>query len=430
METVADIYTYLHLILFFTGVANFNGQHGCLKCTTVGEYSYRSNTNIFPRLDCPKRTDAEFRQKKYGGHHKCDSPLLRLDIDMIEQFPIGDSLHLLHLGVMKRMLFGWRDGTFRNSGTKWPARTSVEISAFLTQCKVPREINRPPRGLEELSHWKGTEYRTFLMYVGIVALKDHVSFEVYQHFLLLFCAITICESNHFSHMLPLAKMMLNDYLEQFRDIYGEHYITSNFHNLTHLVDDVMKFGVLQSFSSYPFESMLGHLKRMIRNGRLPLSQLARRIKEMSQLNICTGDTESSKEAILTLPNNGKNVPAAFRNPKSEFFSRIDFGDFSLSTDMPNKWFLTEKGEIVGLECILSQQKNVSLFGRVITNHKDFFDCPVKSRHLNIYASEYFDDKSNENLLSSVANVKCKLVRIIYNDNTDVYVPLLHTIRTK
>lgn len=160
-------------------MANFNGQHGCLKCTTVGEFSYISNTNIFPRTDCPKRTDADFRTKCYGNHHKLDSPLLRLDIDIIEQFPIGDSLHLLHLGVMKRLLFGWRDGSFRNSGTKWPSRTITEISDILTKCKMPKEMHRSVRGIECLPHWKGTEYRTFLHYVGIVALKKHTSYEVY-----------------------------------------------------------------------------------------------------------------------------------------------------------------------------------------------------------------------------------------------------------
>lgn len=109
---------YTNWCLYFAGVANFNGHHGCLKCTTIGEYSYASNTNIFPRTDCERRTDEKFQAKLYGRHHKMDSPILKLDIDIIEQFPVGDSLHLLHLGMMKRLLFGWRDGTFRNSDTK------------------------------------------------------------------------------------------------------------------------------------------------------------------------------------------------------------------------------------------------------------------------------------------------------------------------
>lgn len=124
-----------------------------MKCETIGEYSYVTNTNVFPKVESPKKTDEGFRAKK------CESPLLQLKRDMVEHIPIAKLPNLLHLGVMKRMLFGWRDGTFRNSETKWSFRTISMLSDFLKQCKMPREIHRAVRGLECLPHWKGTEYR-------------------------------------------------------------------------------------------------------------------------------------------------------------------------------------------------------------------------------------------------------------------------------
>lgn len=122
---------------------------------------------------------------------------MRLPIDMINAFPVGDSLHLLHLGVMKRLLFGWRDGTFRKpkignaydrmnedrryalSEARFSAATTNEISNFLIDLKLPREFHRATRGLDMLTHWKGLEYRTFLHYVGIVALRDHLIHDAY-----------------------------------------------------------------------------------------------------------------------------------------------------------------------------------------------------------------------------------------------------------
>ncbi|XP_044744771.1 uncharacterized protein LOC123306715 [Coccinella septempunctata] len=59
---------------FIKGVTNFNGKHGCLKCTTVGEHSYVSHTVFFKRSDCEKKTNEGFRSKKYGSHHKADTP--------------------------------------------------------------------------------------------------------------------------------------------------------------------------------------------------------------------------------------------------------------------------------------------------------------------------------------------------------------------
>lgn len=186
----------------------------------------------------------------YRSHHIIDSPLLKLQINMIEQYPVGDSLHLLHLGIMKRLLFGWRDGTFRNSDTKWREKTTSDISEYLNQCKMPAELHGTVRPLDCLAHWKGTEYRTFLLYIKIVALKDHLTRETYDHFLLLFVAVTICSSKQHFENLDIARQLLNDYIQVFKEIYGEQYITSNVHNLTHLVDDVERFGELESFSAY------------------------------------------------------------------------------------------------------------------------------------------------------------------------------------
>ena len=38
----------------------------------------------FPRIDCPLRTDEGFRKKSDDEHHKEDSPLLQLLIDIVE----------------------------------------------------------------------------------------------------------------------------------------------------------------------------------------------------------------------------------------------------------------------------------------------------------------------------------------------------------
>lgn len=62
---------------------------------------------VFSSKVSSPRTDEDFRGLKYGVHHKIDSPLLKLPIDMVEQFPVSDSLHLIHLGIMKRLLTGW-----------------------------------------------------------------------------------------------------------------------------------------------------------------------------------------------------------------------------------------------------------------------------------------------------------------------------------
>lgn len=338
---------------------------------------------------------------------------------------------------MKRLLFGWRDGTFRNSDTKWPARTTLQISEFLLTCKMPSEIHRAVRGLDCLAHWKGTEYRTFLHYVGIIALKEHLPVDVYEHFLVLFCAVTICSSKQYFCLLPAAEIMFNHYIEGFREIYGEQYMTSNIHNLTHLIDDVRRFGELDSFSAYPFESLLCRIKKLLRNGKRPLVQAAKRIAEQSKFESANiSPSNEPSEVVFTKQNEGKNVPAKFKLEEKckkstiIFYSKIKFEGFLLSTtDTANKWFLSRNNEIVGIKNILLLENTVvRIFGSILQGKYDFFKTPFPSSELDIFAVDCLDEKNSIDQLFNVLDIKCKLVRVECG-GTAVFIPLLHTNTT-
>lgn len=423
-------------------MANYNGQHGCLKCTTIGEYSYVSHTNIFPRTECESRTDEDFRMKLYEFHHKEDSPLLKLKIDMIKQFPVSDPLHLLHLGVVKRLLYGWREGTFRNSNTKWPAATAEKVSEYLVQCRMPAEFHRVVRGLDCLKHWKGTEYRTFLHYVGIVVLRDHLTQDLYEHFLLLFCAVTICGSKRYFEKLPVARAMLHQYIEIFAENYGEHHMTSNVHNLSHIVEEVERFGELDTISAYPFENILGKIKRMMRNGNRPLAQIAKRMTEENNCAVANigdvnkdddDDTKVHSTATLSKRNNGENVPDSLKSSIERlsdvvsFYSKIQLKNFQLrTTDSVNCWVLTKQKGIACVTNIIQDRNHIQLCCIESQEKMNFFKIPIESRHFDIYCTR--DDAHsnlNEAKLIDLGYVECKLVRLAYHDMF-VFIPLLQS----
>lgn len=81
------------------GTVGSNAYHGCLKCTVVGEYDDKGHHMSFPRIDGPVRTDASFRNRDDPDHHKKSSILENLPIDMVKDFVVADSLHLLDLGL-------------------------------------------------------------------------------------------------------------------------------------------------------------------------------------------------------------------------------------------------------------------------------------------------------------------------------------------
>lgn len=195
----------------------------------------------FPNLDAPLRTNETFRMKTQHAHHKYDSPFEDLDIDMVKRFTISDPLHLLHQGVTKKCLQRWM-GSVKGYGHKWSKLTTDTVSRYLIEAnkQMPSDIHRSLRGLDELSNWKGVEYRTFLMYIGMVVLRPVLPNNEYEHFLLLCCACTMVSCNVYKLYIPLAKEMFKLYVKTYIDLYGRHSISSNIHNLIHIADDLIE----------------------------------------------------------------------------------------------------------------------------------------------------------------------------------------------
>ena len=392
-------------------MCNFNGKHGCLKCTVVGEYSHVSHTVIFPDTNCPLRNDKDFREKKYGNHHKFDSPLLKLPIDMIEAFPVSDSLHLIDLGIVKRLLVGWRDGNFGKKVTKWCSSDIHAVNVFLNSCKTPTEIHRAVRGLDSLSHWKGSEFRTFFHYLSVAILKKVLKKDAMQHFLTLFCAITICSNKEYFPLLPLAEELLEYFTKHYKDFYGIDYVTSNVHNLTHVVAEVRRFGTLQTYNAYKFENKLFLIKNLLRQGNKPLSQIAKRLKEYEIL-----DHEQFIDQTHT------NYPYVKKSTKNLV---LHFNDFILSRRRADKYFLTIKKEVMEVICIKVEENQIHIYCKKFDNLVNAFDLPILSSYLNIFKSNYTSVLSSE-YVCSPCDVKCKLVVTRYE--SDLYfVPLLHTL---
>lgn len=432
---------HIKFCMNISGVIGHNGYSSCLKCVTEGEYCHEYRTMIFPEIDAPLRTDADFRARVYEGHHKTDTILEEIDgLDMINHFPIGDALHLIDLGITKRFLNGWKCGTLNNLNAKWTATQVQNVSAFLEQCKLPREIKRPPRSLEHVARWKGTEFRTFLLYLSPIVLKQFFeSNEIFDHFMNFYCAIQICSR----HDQPaenylIARNLITDFLEGVKVMYGSQLFCSNLHNLVHLVDDVERFGPLDSFDAYPFESRLYTLKKLIRGGNLPLSQVSKRITEM-QSNSNNSNTKNGKADQLPIlkkrieitGSSGKKLDCLMKNDDYTAYSFIDLNDFILdSKSDSDSWVLTDSCEVLTVNYIIQNSKTgkMYLYASVVQDLMDFFVKPVKSSLLFIYASNL---KLKPPQLVELHKIRGKMVNIRCNSNNlpkSVLIPLVHTLK--
>lgn len=403
----------------FVGIAAFNSYYGCQKCCVRGKMLNR--TMSFPQTDAQKRTNDSFRKRLQKEHHQeFRSVIEALDIDMVNDFPTSDPLHLLELGMMKRCLTRWKEGTKTYKKHFKPADLN-KINSLLMHAKgeMPTEIHRAIRDLNTLHFWKGTEYRTFLMYIGIIVLQSVLHEEEYEHFRLLYCVVIICSSNAYEsivHRSTVLDNLITDYLEGYIDIYGENSITSNVHNLCHLLDDVRRFGSLNTISTYPFENCLQMIKSKIRSANNPLQQIGRRFSEIAS-TLAPIDFDFHKNRSIM------ELKYPLLNDKTKF-QTVCFKDFCISSrKIGDQWFMSETKSLIMFKYAKKIKEKTILYGYEIMEKEDFFKIPFDSSKLNIYIS---DIAQLVEANCDSREVKCKMVGISFQ-NKMVFQPLLHTL---
>lgn len=218
---------------------------------------------------------------------------------MVTQFPL-DFMHLVCLGVMRKLILFWMRGPLPTRlGSQMIQLISAAVISF--SLKLPKEFARKGRSLVEVDRWKATEFRTFLLYTGPVALKHHLPDALYHNFMLLHVAMRIlCCPSLCLRYCDFAETLLVKFVEHFQSVYG-NYVVYNVHGLIHLANDARQFGPLHNFSAFPFENFLHSLKKMIRTPTRPLQQIIRRVSEKESMR---HKTKMSKEGFHQEHRNG------------------------------------------------------------------------------------------------------------------------------
>lgn len=311
------------------------------------------------------------------------------------------------------MLIGWRDGNFGKYITKWRATDIETVRNFLNQCKLPFEIHRSVRNLDFLAYWKASEFRSFFYYLSLVILRDVLPANAFSHFLMLYCGITICSSEAHHYLLPVSEELLRHYVKHYKDFYGAAYVTSNVHNLLHVTDEVKMYGALNTFNAYPFENKLYMIKQMLRVGKNPLSQVAKRLIEDGEN--CVKNTDLEKKEYATFP---------FISRSKKNITILNYQDFRLSSKTEDRYLFTVHNDIFEISSIVEELNVVSIKGYRLNSKEDVFEYPIKSSRLGIYKCLRIGDTTM--VVLDPKEVKCKLVCIPHGEY-NYFIPLIHTM---
>ncbi|XP_011686398.1 PREDICTED: uncharacterized protein LOC105449098 [Wasmannia auropunctata] len=309
-------------------IKNHTGYYGCSKCETRGEYR---GTVVFPELNARLRTAESFKNQTQKVHHTGISPLLALNDDLISDVPL-DYMHIVLLGVTRKML---QKMTGKLNPMKLSTQQINEISLRLINLRkhVPCEFARKSRSLGELDRMKATEFRQFLLYTGIIALRKIVRDDVYKHFLHLSVAIRLLATSNLKYEENrYAKQLLEKYIIDFQRLYGIEVTSYNVHGLQHLADDVLKWGAVDDYSAFIFENYLQEIKKMLRKCDKPLEQLQNRIYESRNTDF--------KEVVNTHDDNYElrkeyNGGPLLNQCTAPMYKEMRYRGFRFTTSKPN-----------------------------------------------------------------------------------------------
>lgn len=344
-------------------------------------------------------TDEDFRNRKYPCHHNSaylseKTPFETINTSMVTQVPL-DTMHLIDLGVMKKFLF--RVITNKVS-LKIPNFSPKNISETLLKIRpfISKEFTRKPRSLDEFMNWKATEFRQFLLYTGIVALKEEVHPDIYYEFLLLHCSYRLlCCPKQCSNNIDSSQELLNMFVENFPILFGDNTVTYNVHNLLHMHSTIEQVGNPVKGSAYSFENYLQKLKNCIKKPTKILEQIHRKVVE-EEFSIVCADRQLTHKV-----------------------DAINFKECELTTKSPNNICYVEDNIPIKIESFSQDGK---ICGRRLHNIRSFYETPCDSISLGIYLVD--SEASDVITTFSLADIQCKAVAIPYKENL-VLLPLLH-----
>lgn len=404
------------------------GFYCCERCEIKGITV--NKRRAFLSTDSKKRTFESFKNQTQAEHHskKEISPLISIqNFDPVRAVFL-DKMHGLDLGVCKYFVHKFVNGTRKYGiGLK-----NVEILQKLMNDiseDIPIEFQRKKFDLSNLTNWKATQFRFFLLYASGIFLYHVLNQERYQHFMLLFvaCRILCSRENAVSEAKTAAKF-LESFVKLMPTYYGSDSVGINFHNLIHLADDVIYMNApLSDFSAYDFENCLGFIGNLVTVKKNPIGQLNRKLNSLQNAasHTCISSrfpltfvvAEKSETAIMSERSNDKII-----------FTSIKIQGYDFRTSHPDNVILTNNGQIMEIKKIYSPNpknvtmKNLIFEGFLFKTVSDLFHFPVPSNKIGIYN---VCQKQYRLVQISGNNVKTKCI-LTQVQNKTVAISLLHT----
>jgi len=261
----------------------FNGRFGCDWCLHEGKVVERGEgkCRIYLPDAATLRSEAGFLNDAMNSTAenpvngvKGVSPLLSVPLFNIVTGFVPDYLHCVLLGIVRMFSALWFDSA--NHDKPWYVKQSgvSQISDKLLSLRPPSDISRLPRSLAERKYWKGSEWKSFLLYYSLIVLPDVLPTKYTNHwFLLVYSIHALLQDCVTGADVAAAESALQEFVQGVQALYGDQYCTFNVHQLLHLCDAVQNWGPLWAFSCFRFENNIGQILSLVRGSKCVPEQI-------------------------------------------------------------------------------------------------------------------------------------------------------------
>ncbi|XP_023315519.1 uncharacterized protein LOC111693857 [Trichogramma pretiosum] len=278
------------------GFIQYNGYFGCGWCLHPGVYvaSKKKGCVKYPWLEeeIPGRNMLQtvdwmeqslYSKKPIFGVKRPSCLINMKHLDIINGF-VPDSMHCLNLGIAAQFFNYWFKE--KNKPYSLTHEEIEKIDEVLIKIKVPNQIRRLSRSINDLTKWKSREWENWLLYYSLPILLMFPRLREYaQHWMLLVHASYLLLQKNITYSeIETAENLLIDFVQNIENIYPKAAMTYNVHQLLHLVSSVANWGPLWAHSGYTFENGNEQLVKKIQAAKGVIPQICRALS-MAQSNL-------------------------------------------------------------------------------------------------------------------------------------------------
>ncbi len=292
----------------------FNGKYGCIDC--LHPTARPEHTTIYPNLP-----NIEIRtHERYLKHVELSKTAHKNVYKGIKgesylsnwiELPdaqIKDYMHLCLQGSFKAIIMSLFN-SINHRENYYLGKSLNKIDKRLLSVRLPIELARSTRSLNERAYYKANEWRTILFYLSIPLFLDILHLTAFKNLIhyVIFMRI-LCQEQISREEINDSQKIIVTFLTNYQKIYGEGSMTYNIHAHLHLPLQVYNYGPLNRCSCFPFENMFKISKNMFHGTVNFASQIAKNLirhklnkKNLDDLFETTNDSQLKSFISELLP---------------------------------------------------------------------------------------------------------------------------------